>query len=311
MANDSFKVKKSLNIEPKASPSLSQEGDFGVNSSDNEAKAFLGAALRTLVTEDQAQTLTNKTIDGNLNTITNIGAGSLSDGSVTTAKLSDAAVTTAKISDLAVTTAKLADAAVTEAKISDLSVSTGKIADGAVTTAKLSDASVTEAKLSDLSISTGKIVDAAVTTVKLSDAAVTEAKLSDLSVSTGKIADGAVTTIKLSDAAVTTAKISDASITDAKLAPLNVIAVTGDVTLTNRAVHWVSSAAPRNLTLPAHAAGQVVTITDSTGSCETNNFTVIRTGGGNIAGVAASRILMSNWGSWTLVDNGTDWNFNG
>lgn len=94
---------------------------------------------------------------------------------------------------------------------------------------------------------------------------------------------------------------------NAKAATPTVVSVAGDVTLTANATHLVSSAASRNLTLPAHVAGQVLWVTDSTGDCETNNFTVIRTGGGNLSGLAASRILRTNWGSWKFVDDGTNW----
>lgn len=94
---------------------------------------------------------------------------------------------------------------------------------------------------------------------------------------------------------------------NAKANTRSIVAVAGDVTLTTNAIHLVSSAAARNLTLPAHVAGQTLFIKDSTGSCETNTFTLIRTGGGNIDGLAASRVLQSNWGSWFLVDDGTSW----
>lgn len=94
---------------------------------------------------------------------------------------------------------------------------------------------------------------------------------------------------------------------DGKAAAFSIVAVAADVTLTANAIHLVSSAAARNLTLPAHVSGQRVYIKDSTGSGETNNFTLIRTGGGNIDGVSASRVLAGNWSSWHLVDDGTDW----
>lgn len=92
-----------------------------------------------------------------------------------------------------------------------------------------------------------------------------------------------------------------------KMSNFSIVSVAGDVTLTANAIHLVSSAAARNLTLPAHVAGQRLYIKDSTGDCETNNFTLIRTGGGNIDGIADSRILQANWGSWHLVDDGTNW----
>jgi len=50
-------------------------------------------------------------------TVDNIGAPTIVDASVTTAKLADASVTTAKLADASVTTAKLADASVTTAKL--------------------------------------------------------------------------------------------------------------------------------------------------------------------------------------------------
>lgn len=96
---------------------------------------------------------------------------------------------------------------------------------------------------------------------------------------------------------------------DSKVSALSIVTVTGDVTLTPNAIHLVSSAAARSLTLPAHVAGQRLYIKDSTGSCNTNNFTLIRTGGGNIDGIAASRTLQTDWGYWCLIDNGTDWFF--
>ncbi len=62
MAEDSWKLKKSLNIEPRTSPTLDSSGDIGVNSSDNELKVYLDGSTRGVVTKDQTQTLTNKTL---------------------------------------------------------------------------------------------------------------------------------------------------------------------------------------------------------------------------------------------------------
>ena len=94
---------------------------------------------------------------------------------------------------------------------------------------------------------------------------------------------------------------------DSKASAFPIVTVSGDVTLTSNAIHLVSSAAARVLTLPAHLSGQQIYIKDSTGSCETNNFTLAAAGGGNIDGLSANKTLRTNWGSWLLVDNGTDW----
>lgn len=94
-----------------------------------------GVTSGNVVGTSQAQTLTNKTLDGATNTVTNLP----------TAALANSAVTTAKIGDAQVTTPKLADGSVTTAKQADGSTTTAKLADGAVTAPKI--ASVTPEKV--------------------------------------------------------------------------------------------------------------------------------------------------------------------
>ena len=61
---------KGFNIEPVASSSIDSEGDVEIFS--NGLRVYLQAAVRTLVTTDQAQTLTAKSLSGLTNTFTNI-----------------------------------------------------------------------------------------------------------------------------------------------------------------------------------------------------------------------------------------------
>ena len=97
------------------------------------------------------------------NNLSNVTAGNVSDGSLTTAKLADNAVTTLKIESSAVTTAKVADAAVATAKIADAAVSTAKIADAAIVTAKIADDAVTDAKLSNTAVTAGSYTNSNIT----------------------------------------------------------------------------------------------------------------------------------------------------
>jgi hypothetical protein len=62
-----------------------------------------------------------------------------------------------------------------------------------------------------------------------------------------------------------------------------------------------------NLTLPTPTNGRVIIVEDITGACETNPITLVRHGAENIDRVAASRILQTNLGRWTIESNGTDW----
>ena len=135
-------------------------------------------------------------------------AGSLDDGSVTTAKLADGSVTTPK----------LADDAVTGAKIADNTIHGGALIDGTIPTGKIGDSQVTGAKLSSNAVSTGKIANDAVTQAKIADDAVGTNQIADGAVNAARLASGAATTAKIADAAVTTAKVADDAITTAKLA---------------------------------------------------------------------------------------------
>lgn len=61
MANDSFKVKKSLNIEPIAGAAPTAKGDIVYDSTSDTLEYYNGAA-RTIANLDEAQTLSNKTL---------------------------------------------------------------------------------------------------------------------------------------------------------------------------------------------------------------------------------------------------------
>lgn len=97
------------------------------------------------------------------NDLSNVTAGAVSDGSLTTAKLADDAVTTSKIGPSAVTTPKIADANITTAKIADANVTTAKIADSNVTTAKIADDAVDDTKLSNTGVTSGTYAGANIT----------------------------------------------------------------------------------------------------------------------------------------------------
>ena len=81
------------------------EGSIWVNSTDSEMKSYLGASVRTMVSEDQAQTLTNKTIDVDNNTISNIETDNLKSGVLVTDSTFAGATDTQIPSALAVRTA--------------------------------------------------------------------------------------------------------------------------------------------------------------------------------------------------------------
>lgn len=80
--------------------------------------------------------------------------------------------------------------------------------------------------------------------------------------------------------------------------------VSSDVTLTNKAVHLVSTASARSLTLPAATATLCVVVKDSTGNAATNNITITPASG--LIDGAATYVISANFESETIVSDGTN-----
>jgi hypothetical protein len=85
-------------------PSDNVEGSVFHNSSSNRLKAYIQASIREIVTNDQSQTLTNKTIDADNNTISNIEVDNLKSGVLNTSTTLASASDTQLPSALAVKT---------------------------------------------------------------------------------------------------------------------------------------------------------------------------------------------------------------
>ena len=63
------------------------------------------------------------------------------------------------------------------------------------------------------------------------------------------------------------------------------------------------------LTLPSPTglSGKLFRIIDSTGFFQTNNLTLAPSASEKIEGLAASKVLQTPWGWFTITTNGTDW----
>jgi hypothetical protein len=62
-----------------------------------------------------------------------------------------------------------------------------------------------------------------------------------------------------------------------------------------------------SVTLPTPVNGRILIIKDISGTANTNNITLVRHAAEKIEGIAASKILQSNFGCWTFTTDGTDW----
>lgn len=94
---------------------------------------------------------------------------------------------------------------------------------------------------------------------------------------------------------------------DAKLAATQIITISSNTTLTNKAIHFVDTSAARSLTLPSPTVTSYIVVKDKIGTADTNNITIVRAAAEKIETVAASYVLNSALGSWTFASDGTDW----
>lgn len=81
------------------------------------------------------------------------------------------------------------------------------------------------------------------------------------------------------------------------------------LTIADDIVFCDTSGGAFTITLPSPTgiAGKIFRIIDSTGNFQTNNLTLARSASEKIEGLAASKVLQTNWGWFTIVTNGTDW----
>lgn len=78
MASGFTRFLKGIILRGEASdPTDNVNGSLWYNSADTKVKGYIQSAVRELVTADQTQTLTNKTIDGDNNTVQDLGLASL------------------------------------------------------------------------------------------------------------------------------------------------------------------------------------------------------------------------------------------
>jgi hypothetical protein len=74
MANNFYKVKKGINVEPVTGSTVTAEGDLAYNDTSNQLEIYNGSAAESITTATNTQTFTNKTFDaeGSGNSLSNI-----------------------------------------------------------------------------------------------------------------------------------------------------------------------------------------------------------------------------------------------
>jgi hypothetical protein len=98
MANVFKRFVKGLLLKGESSdPSDNLEGSIWQNSASNRLKSYIQGAVREVVTNSQSQSLTNKTIDADSNTLSNIDNADIKSGAaIDASKLADGSVSNAE-----------------------------------------------------------------------------------------------------------------------------------------------------------------------------------------------------------------------
>jgi hypothetical protein len=130
-------------------------------------------------------------------TTTQLPAGGIADGAVTTPKLDDGAVTTPKLDDDAVTEVKIVDNAITETKITANAVTTPKIAANAVTANEIAANTITAAEIAALTITAAQIAANTITASEISAGTITANEIAALTITASEIAVNGVTADKI------------------------------------------------------------------------------------------------------------------
>lgn len=94
MADSPFRIKKSAVLVPVASPTLTVQGEVAYDSAADKLLVRNSSSTDPVVQEAKTQALTNKTIDADQNTISNIDDGNIKAGAaIDAAKIADGSVT--------------------------------------------------------------------------------------------------------------------------------------------------------------------------------------------------------------------------
>lgn len=186
------------------------EGSLWQNSATARMKTYIEAAVREVVTNDQAQVLTNKTIDADLNTITNIENADIKAGAaIDASKIADGSVSNAEFQHLGTVTSNIQSqldnkvngpASATDNAIARFDATTGKLVQDSV------------GILSDTGVLTGLTGITSSGTSSLSTLTTSGATLNTNNVADA-VATGANATIAAPAASTSVIRLTNASLT--------------------------------------------------------------------------------------------------
>lgn len=256
------------NVEGIGGQDLTRNGELATDSSDDELKVRLGGATRTVVTENQTQSLTNKSVDADNNTISNLETDNLKAGVLNTSTSLAAASNTQVPSALAVKT----------------------YADSGDAT----NASATSTVASDLAAHIADTVDAhdasAISNIPAGNIAATDVQsaLNELDSEKAKINGDIAQSFSVLRLAEATSTDSATTGSNASLAAFT----TGIVRLTNGSLVSLAN-------IPAGSAGQQLELVNRTGA------PVIIVDSSAAVGTAANRIYTGSEVNITMAINAT------
>ena len=227
------------------------EGSLWQNSATTRMKTYIEAAVREVVTNTQAQTLTNKTIDADLNIITNIKNADIKAGAaIDLTKLANGALP----SGITIASANIVDGTIVDADVSaSAAIALSKLATGAlpsgitIASANIVDGTIVDADISaSAAIALSKLATGALpTAITIASANIVDGTIVDADISASaaialsKLATGALpTAITIASANIVDGTIVDADISASAAISASKIAMPVSVSISALDIDW-------------------------------------------------------------------------
>ena len=300
---------------------------FGYDSTlTSKFKCGETGSLVEVMTVSGAQTVTNKTVDVSNNTYSNIADTNISaSAAIQFSKMENLTTARALVSDVSGDVSVATTTATEIGYVNGVTSAIQNQIDGKEDTISLTAsravvsgaggaleaATTTSTEIGYVNGVTSAIqnqlngkeatITGGATSITSSNLTASRALVSDVS---GKVAVSDVTSTELSYLDGVTSAVQTQI--DSLRAVAGNVAISSDVTLTDRRLHFVDTSAARSLALPAASATLYLVVKDSGGSASTNNITVTTPGAETVDG-ASTYVIDENYGSRTFVSDGTNY----
>lgn len=272
---------KGLNVKPKASTESNEAGDLEFLSSDNKLRVHNGTTNSPVVTEAHSATLTNKSIDADTNTITNIENADIKAGAaIDASKIADGSVSSTEFQYLANVTSDVQTqinsklgTSLTSANIfvgNGSNVATGVAVSGDITLSNAGDAQIASGVIVNADVNASAAIDRSKLAAGTASHVVvndgsgnfsSEAQLASTKGGTG-VSNAGSLTYGANNVTITTSGVTSLTVPTTG----TVATLAGTEALTNKDIDGGTAANNRRITVPKDTLANLTSLTRKEGT---------------------------------------------